>query len=348
MKDGEIVTGEVGQRHEPVMAKIPESQHGAIQETGWVSPEGKWMTPDEATIYKFKNASFGELVKTGMGSETGAVGVLDKGMQEIEADARAARKELYERLYTYAREKGVSLKDAARDHNFLQRDLARLEAEANQEKWQPAETARPFGTLEKELGRSSESPDIFDRVKEEFKGERLNNKTTKGIADAMGDVYQQTGKKLDKDLPLTLQIYRDVLDGVVPREMAKEAFGKRGLDFDEVMGDALLGTYSNWGKQGQQMSALAQRLKKAGIEIEGVTPPPPTGWEYSKEMSLRWLNIWRGALVTQLGTAVRNLESQGVRVGIDAVEKVTDGALHDMWHLAKGEKPGGANKPKKS
>lgn len=413
LKNGKQFVGKEGERHADVMERVPEKQQSAIRDTGWMSPEGKFLTPDEATIYKFREPAavpesqlspeeiaardqmladlgarpkprfekteagmqgviegtpqrkisteplrpkteqaetltplesvpakgteqmtIGQLFKKGFGSEVGAVGNLPEGMRQIEADARAARRELYNRLYAYAREKGVSLKQAARDHNVLQRDLARLQAEARTEGWGPTEETRPFTPLEKFIGTRSDNPEIYDRVREEFKGTNLNDRTIKRLADAAYEGFTASGKTIDPDIPITIQVAEGITDGTIPLTRDLEPYRKE-------IGIALAGSESQFGRGLARMSQLKQKMKQAGMTFGDFgNEPPPSAWEYANDLMHRWINIWRGSLVGQLATHVRNAETQGVRLEIDGLENIVDGALRQMLHLGPGSERG--------
>lgn len=389
MKNGEVVTGDMGKRHDSVFSQIPEAKQDAVIASGWVGPEGKFMTPDEATEWKFKSESpqlerteagmqavvegtpqkkvpdaplkpkveqaegpFAieaqpaksveqmsvlDLIKKGLGSETGTVGKLSPEQAAKETEARAARQELYRRLYNDARTKGQSLEQAARDSGVLQRHLKQLRVEAEQQGWNPPESHRTFTPLEREMGMHSETPGIFDKIPEELKGERLNTETIKTIKEAGIKLYTERNLKLDPDIPVTIQLARDISE----KRISVDDWVAKGVNKDDL-GKALLSSASNFGKGLNQLSQFSKAIKRSGIDLgEFTTEPPPSGWAYSLDLANRWINIWRGALVTQLGTAIRNAETQVARIGIDGVEKIVDGTMHDMWRLAKGQKSGG-------
>jgi hypothetical protein len=186
--------------------------------------------------------------------------------------------------------------------------------------------------LEKEYARSAEEPKIFDPIPDPFLGTRLTTDTIKKINDATFEVYKNTGTKIDSDIPITLQVTRDLAEGKIALPDLEAALKKNGATLDQL-GNALAGTESNAGRALNLMSQLKRRMQLAGLEIPGFEKEPPSWGDYGGDLFRRWTNIWRGALTSALSTAVRNIETQTVRVGLEGVEKMVDGTLQRMFRL---------------
>ncbi len=89
---------------------------------------------------------FADLIKKGLGSETGAVGKLTPEQQAIEAEARAARKEIYRRLTVEVAKTGEALEAVAERMKLPPGALQKLQAEQEAPRTvEPPRTTAPEG-----------------------------------------------------------------------------------------------------------------------------------------------------------------------------------------------------------
>jgi hypothetical protein len=278
-----------------------------------------------------------ELIKKGFGSQTGAVGKLTAEQAAGEAVARQARAELYDRIDRETQLAGETFNEAAIRLGLAPKQITALQ----QERAGGLEGKFPLSRLEEERG-APVSQKQFEEIPDPFKGSRLNTATTEAITRAATDFYKEAGLTLDKDVPISLQIARDLAEKKLPLDGLRQRLSAEGVTLRELA-DGFLGTATNAGRQLNQLAQVQKKLLDvlkdakdvtgAGELLDGLKGPPPSAWEYAGSLFRRWLNIWKGLLVSQLSTTVRNLETQGVRVGIEAIEKVTDVAVRKIFRV---------------
>ena len=316
------LTGKVGDGHgssAEITANIFELEKAGKKVTsGWVDKNGKWYTSKEAAAAK--DATWGKLFKDSF-TETGAAssraGELTLEEQAKERMARASRRELYDRIIEIARTTGVTVEEAARGLGVSPARFEMIRAEAM--------AARPWSPLEVEMHKNADDPKIFEPIAEELQGGRLSTDTTHRIAKAFIETYEKAGLRLDPKLPVSIQIARDLAAHVIDNADLTERLYANGAS-PEQMGHGFLASESSYGRGLQQISEVRRRLQEAGVKF-GDYPPPVTWSKYGIELGRRWINIWKGMLVTQASTAIRNLETQTGRLTIDGVENVIDGLL---------------------
>jgi hypothetical protein len=277
-----------------------------------------------------------ELLKKSF-TETGTVGALSKEQTGREVAARDARRELYLRITREAELAKESFDQAAVRVGLAAKQIQALKEEQAGE----LKGKFPLSRLEEERG-APVSEKQFDNIPDPFKGSRLNTATTEAITRTAAEFYKENGLTLDKDIPISLQIARDLAEKKLPVDGLRAALAKEGVTLRELA-DGFLGTATNAGRQLNQLAQVQKKLLRvledakdvtgAGELLDSIKGPPPSAWEYAGSLFTRWLNIWKGLLVSQLSTTVRNLETQGARVGVEAIEKLADTAVRKIFNV---------------
>lgn len=143
-------------------AVIPGAEERTIPQGG-LKPKARQaekLTPlEEATIEPdLSQTSFMDLMKKGIGSETGAVGKLTPEQQAVESGARAARKEIYKRLSDEAARTGEDIETVAERMKLPPGILQRLQAEQEVSRTGESATSIKNASVDKELAEMGRPP----------------------------------------------------------------------------------------------------------------------------------------------------------------------------------------------
>ena len=179
----------------------------------------------------------------------------------------------------------------------------------------------------------------------EMQGVRLSTETTKKVADAAGDFFARTGTPRDPDLPVTLQVVKALEESPDAFPALMQSLERSGVTLPQFS-EAFIATGSSAGRQLSQLANVSRRmeripgLRELSDEIDRarrVSGDPLTGWDLVGHFFDRFVNLWRGSLVTAWSTAVRNLETQVARVGIAGIEETLDTAVRNIFRLGTAE-----------
>jgi len=133
-----------------------------------------------------RQVSNAELIKKGLGSEIGTVGKLTPEQQALEAEARAARKEIYRRLSVEVAKTGESLEAVAERMKLPPGSLQRIQA------------SRGFVASIKNVAVDKELADMG--LPPATHGERISFEDARASAERMVQIDPFAGKKLVDDL----------------------------------------------------------------------------------------------------------------------------------------------------
>ena len=180
------------------------------------------------------------------------------------------------------------------------------------------------GTETASLIRDAENKLVFPILKPE----KLD-----ALVAAAGEIFEKYPDKVDlkrkkvidnlMDLSLTLGT-----DGkpILPTDELLDTLNKYGISYEEYVTMAV-GSASEAGKVLQKFSAIAKRFKSpdAKAEAEAISKRS-NGFK----ALLKIENIGRGLLVSQIATAMRNLQSAGIRAPLEGLQSVMDTALYKI------------------
>ncbi len=151
----------------------------------------------------------------------------------------------------------------------------------------------------------------------------------KEMAEAGTEAMVAKGIKRDPTKLMTEQLVEEWLTNPAKYEEIASKYGVSSKEFANMMREQA----SSWGRKLGELGLEAQRLGKeipeigealAELEKIGRTPGAmdwlQSGWK-------KFSNVWRGTLVTQLSTAMRNAEVQAGRVGLNVFEEGLNAGL---------------------
>ncbi len=152
------------------------------------------------------------------------------------------------------------------------------------------------------------------------------------MAEAGTESMIAKGIKRDPKKLMTEQLVEEWLANPAKYEEIASKYGVSSKEFAEMMREQA----SSWGRKLGELGLEAQRLGKeipelgeALSELDKIskTPGPMDAVQsYWKKLS----NTWRGMLVTQLSTAMRNAEVQTGRVGLNVFEEGLNAGLQKV------------------
>ena len=161
--------------------------------------------------------------------------------------------------------------------------------------------------------------------------EQTGQATARNAVHEMNNqAVSQAGKDVSQDLFLldmgkdpNKKISKQFYDHVINNpERITETSLKLGMTEDELAA-AMLNHASQAGKSLQVWSKFVKEMDivnpKWGALLKD-TVPPATWLDRVSGVPRRIIETWRAMLVTQMATSVRNVASQGARVGIDIIE----------------------------
>ena len=140
------------------------------------------------------------------------------------------------------------------------------------------------------------------------------------------------GIKRDPTKLMTEQLVEEWLANPAQYEAIASKYGVSVKEFAGIMKEQA----SSWGQKLGELGREAQRLGRdipeigealADLEKVARTPGP---MDYIQNGWKKFSNIWRGMLVTQLSTAMRNAEVQAGRVGLNVFEEGLNAGLQKV------------------
>lgn len=201
---------------------------------------------------------------------------------------------------------------------------------------------KPLMTAEQALATEER---VTAKLPAALTGGRLSTETSKKVFDAAENVMTKTGRLIDPEVPITYQVAKVINEQPEAFSALKDSLKSSGIGLKEFA-DSLIATESSAGRQLQQAAALQQRLQiaaKANPELTELldsldkAKPMLNGYDLAAHFFKRAVNTWRASLVTAWSTAVRNLATQAVRVGMDGVEDTLNLAINNIFRLGNIE-----------
>lgn len=167
-----------------------------------------------------------------------------------------------------------------------------------------------------------------------LKPERFDN-----VIRGVEEVFKRTGHELTTDRTLISQIVDEINLGRMTREEADSILAKFGEDITSIqaLSDPMAHTSKVSAQNLQKLSALSRRAKRDAflnmspeeqLIAKALGGPNVEGLGFWKRME----NVRRGLLVTQVATAMRNMETQVANVGMHQLEDIFEDVLHRTFY----------------
>ena len=158
------------------------------------------------------------------------------------------------------------------------------------------------------------------------------------VADFAADYLNAGGLTRPADMPFSEFFYRHVKAGTVPQDQLNELVKKYNLDDYDVM-ELFTGTRQGVGDAArtmQRFGVASRYVPKEAADLAKVAV------EQADDLSLwkRLTNTYRGALVSNMATTMRNNISSLARVPIDAATNLMDSAINVVANPFRAEKVG--------
>ena len=158
------------------------------------------------------------------------------------------------------------------------------------------------------------------------------------VANFASDYLNAGGLTRPADMPFSEFFYRHVKAGTVPEDQFRELVQKYNLDDQDVM-ELFTGTRQGLGDAARTMQRFSIASRYVPTEAGELAK---LGVEQADDLSLwkRLTNTYRGALVSNMATTMRNNISSLARVPIDTVTNLTDTAINTVANPFRAEKVG--------
>lgn len=158
------------------------------------------------------------------------------------------------------------------------------------------------------------------------------------VADFAADYLNAGGLTRPADMPFSEFFYRHVKAGTVPEDQFRELVQKYNLDDQDVM-ELFTGTRQGLGDAARTMQRFSVASRYVPTEAGELAK---LGVEQAGDLSLwkRLTNTYRGALVSNMATTMRNNISSLARVPIDAATNLMDSAINVVANPFRAEKVG--------
>jgi len=158
------------------------------------------------------------------------------------------------------------------------------------------------------------------------------------VADFAADYLNAGGLTRPANMPFSEFFYRHVKAGTVPEEQFRELVQKYNLDDQDVM-ELFTGTRQGLGDAARTMQRFSVASRYVPTEAGELAK---LGVEQAGDLSLwkRLTNTYRGALVSNMATTMRNNISSLARVPIDVATNLTDTAVNAVANPFRAEKVG--------
>ena len=154
------------------------------------------------------------------------------------------------------------------------------------------------------------------------------------LVSAAGEIFSKYPDKVDLK-------NKTVIDNLMELSLEKTTDGKSILSTDELLNTLnkygityeeyvtmAVGSASQAGRVLQKFSAIAKKFKSK--EVVGERDSVNKTQKNIAKVGLRFENISRGLLVSQIATAMRNVQSAGIRAPLEALQNVMDTALYNL------------------
>lgn len=158
------------------------------------------------------------------------------------------------------------------------------------------------------------------------------------VANFASDYLNAGGLTRPADMPFSEFFYRHVKAGTVPEDQFRELVTKYKLDDQDVM-ELFTGTRQGLGDAARTMQRFSVASRYVPQEAGELAK---LGVKQAADLSLwqRLTNTYRGALVSNMATVMRNNISSLARVPIDVVTNLTDTVINAAANPFRAEKVG--------
>lgn len=158
------------------------------------------------------------------------------------------------------------------------------------------------------------------------------------VADFAADYLQLGQLKRPADMPFSEFFYRHVKAGTVPEDQFRELVQKYNLTDQDVM-ELFTGTRQGLGDAARTMQRFSVASRYVPTEAAELAK---LGVQQADDLSLwrRMTNVYRGALVSNMATTMRNNISSLARVPLDTVTNLMDSAVNTAANPFRAEKVG--------
>jgi len=198
-----------------------------------------------------------------------------------------------------------------------------------------------FSRLERAIGEKASSKQIKDFPNQYVdKGLALDVQTN--ITNSAVGFMIRNKIPLKADTPVSLQLVKAMAENPKLNEAFAADLQKVGITREQFL-KSYVSAKSIAGKTLADLSVAERRLRRELGENNPLVKEiakqkaEMSGWDLGWHYFNRWTDVWRGSLVTRIKTAVRNLETQVTRLGIESIEGAMDSAIRKQFNL--GEKP---------
>jgi len=165
----------------------------------------------------------------------------------------------------------------------------------------------------------SDSVNVIGDAAEPLFTKQLNPQTEKGVTDLAKAYYAGGGKRTMPDMLISDEIKAKILSGEIPVKMAQK-YGVNATDIANLFRDQVTVHATAMGRLSQVYRELDKSMtpeersafQAAGNALEDAA--------YIRPFWKKLTDVWRGLLVTQPATAVRNAITQAGRVGLDVIQ----------------------------
>lgn len=158
------------------------------------------------------------------------------------------------------------------------------------------------------------------------------------VANFASDYLNAGGLTRPADMPFSEFFYRHVKAGTVPEDQFRELVQKYGLDDKDVM-ELFTGTRQGLGDAARTMQRFSVASRYVPTEAGELAK---LGVEQAADLTLwnRLTNVYRGALVSNMATTMRNNISSLARVPIDVATNLADTAINAAANPFRAQKVG--------
>lgn len=176
----------------------------------------------------------------------------------------------------------------------------------------------------------------------------------KKIQDAAEELFTKAGVERNPKQLISDQITELLAAEKIPLPELNEVLKKNNVTFKELADDLFRPSIKSAAQRLGSLGRLSQRIGAyldanpgAQKDLDAIVQ---AGRDLDETIRARswWqraTGVWRGTLVTQLATSMRNAETQFGRLGLDALENLMDSGLQRIFGTANQSKPSDAIEP---
>jgi hypothetical protein len=279
-------------------------------------------------------------------------------MRERLPIAYDAFKEIFDNAGTTVEETRSAIRETLRSQGATARDQGALGRSPESGRGQPQDqgvaanrqTSAGVERVSADSRERGKSPDAADRLKRAFAGRgsppkipegavppdggggpplfvrQVNPAVTARMASLAREWFKEHPTERDRDLLISDDVQRHVWSGDIGADYLKR-FGLSKEDFSRALRDTVadsartMAYYSHIFRDMNLSKEDLETLRKAGVPEDAL---------YIRPWWRRVQDLWRSLLVTQLATAARNAETQGVRLGLDGITEALDAGVQRL------------------